>query len=77
MQPIEQDLRVTAPLSLLEQATTTRSTSGTSEIKWFGQVLVQTPQPMQLRVLMCAMPFSMQIASCGQAAAQSPKPMQP
>ena len=80
MQPMQEALQTfiaTAPLSLLLQSTVTLEAFGIISMIFCGQVLEQIAQPMQRRGSTWAMPFSMQIASCGQAAAQSPQPRQP
>ena len=51
--------------------------SGTISMIFCGHVCAQMPQPMHAVWLTQAMPSCMEIAPCGQALTQSPKPMQP
>ena len=70
--PIEHALRVIAPLSRFEHATTDFAVSGTSVITPCGHCFAHSPQPMQLSASTNATPRSSEMAFCGQTAAQSP-----
>ena len=72
MQPVEHALRVTAPLSRFEHATTDFAVSGTTAITLCGHYFAHSPQPMQLSASTNATPRSSEMAFCGQTAAQSP-----
>ena len=59
MQPLAQILRVRLPLSLLEQATKVRTSSPAMRIRFFGHLVMQVPQPVQVVRSMSATPSTM------------------
>ena len=77
MHPLVQEARTLGPFSWLEQLTTACFFTGSIVMTLFGQVLAHRPQPTQRRGSICAMPFSMQIASAGHTSVQLPYPRQP
>jgi hypothetical protein len=64
-QPIHarrQFFRAAAPFSVLRHITTVRFFASPTVISPLGQVLTQRPQPVHNSMLICAMPFSRQMA---------------